>query len=137
MTYQQAIVKRLQDHGGVAKIPKTRQGSFTAELDLERGYVRVSNLGGSPNIPLRVFDEIETLLKKQQGKALRGDAMNCRLDTAGLSLDSVEGWVAHQVFGRQKGDTVFRRITPMACLLVWAGVCVHGRGVLIDPSLKQ
>lgn len=42
MTYQQAIVKRLQDHGGVAKIPKTRQGSFTAELDLERGYVRVS-----------------------------------------------------------------------------------------------
>ncbi|WP_105749647.1 hypothetical protein [Malikia granosa] len=137
MTYRQAIIDLLQEHGGVAKIPKRRQGSFTAQLDLENGYVHVDNLGNSSKIPLRVFDEIENLLQHKNGKALRGDAMNCRLGTTGLPLDSVEGRVAHKVFDRKEGGIVFRRITPMSCLLVWAGVCVHGKGVLIDPSLAQ
>lgn len=137
MPYQQAIVQHLQQHGGVAQVQNQRGGSFTATLFLDEGYVHVSCLGASPNIPLTAFDAIECLLEETQGQALRGSAMNSRLGTAELPLESVEGWVAHQVFGRQKGDTVFRRITPMACLLVWAGVCVHGRGVLTDPSLKQ
>lgn len=137
MPYQQAIVQRLQQHGGVAQVQNQRGGSFTATLHLKHGYVHVDCLGSSPNIPLAAFDAIERLLEEKQGRALRGSAMRYQLGTDGLPLDSVEGRVAHITFNRQLGTNVLQRITPMACLLVWAGVCVHGRGVLIDPSLKQ
>lgn len=60
-------------------------------------------------------------------------------ETEGLSLESVEGHIAHLVYGRQLGQTVFRRITPIACILIWAGICEHvpGRLKLRDfSSLK-
>lgn len=137
MTYRQAIIDLLQKQGGVAQVPNQRGGSFKATLDLGNGCVHVDNLGASPNIPLKAFDEIERLLQENQGRALRGNAMNFNFGEEDLLPDSVEGRVAKKVFERQNGDAVFRRITPMACLLVWAGVCVHGRGVLIDPSLAK
>ncbi len=137
MVYRQAIVQRLQEHGGVAQVKNQRGGSFTATLFLDEGYVHVSCLGASPKIPLTAFDAIERLLEEKQGQALRGSAMKYRLGTDGLPLDSVEGRVAHETFQREPGASVLQRITPMACLLVWAGVCVHGRGVLINPSFAQ
>ena len=63
------------------------------------------------------------LLEQLGGAARRGDAMNARLGAAGLPLDSVEGRVAQVVYGKQTGETVFRRITPIACILIWAGIC--------------
>lgn len=49
--------------------------------------------------------------------------MNFKLGEAGLPLDSIEGHIARVVYGKQGGDSVFRFITPIACLLIWAGLC--------------
>jgi len=57
--------------------------------------------------------------------------MSCRLGEPNLPIDSIEGHVAQVVYGKQTGETVFRRITPIACILIWAGVCKAGRGELI------
>ena len=57
--------------------------------------------------------------------------MNCKLGDNGLSLDSVEGHIAATVYRQQVGDSVFRRITPVACILIWAGVCRHSPGELV------
>lgn len=135
MPYRQVIIKRLQEHGGAAQVPNQRGGSFRATL--MDGCVHVDCLASSPNIPFEAFDAIESLLAENQGQALRGNARNHRLGAAALPLDSVEGRVAYETFGRQEGAHVLQRVTPLTCLLVWAGVCVHGRGVLIDPSFIQ
>ncbi len=91
----------------------------------------VSNLAGQPLLPWAVFDEAVAVLERNGGRASRGDAMNCRPGDEGLPLDSVEGHIAASIYGRRVGDSVFRRITPVACILVWAGICAHRPGELL------
>jgi len=57
--------------------------------------------------------------------------MNSRLGDEGSPLDSIEGQIASVVYGKKVGDSVFRRITPIACLLEWAGSCKSEPGKLI------
>jgi hypothetical protein len=122
------IRRRFASAGPTARIPLLRGGSFTASIG--RDGVTVSNLGNQPFLPWAVFEEAVTLLEHTGGHASRGDAMNCRLGDDGLSLDSVEGHIAATVYGQREGDSVFRRITPVACILIWAGLCGHSPGEL-------
>jgi hypothetical protein len=103
--------------------------SFTAEIAADG--VRVDNLGAQPLLPWAVFEEAVSVVARVGGHADRGDAMKCRLGDDGLSLDSVEGHIAAVVYGKRPGDTVFRRITPVACILIWAGICRAGPGELV------
>lgn len=125
-----AIESRFAQTGSPAQIPLLR-GSRTFSAELVPGGVRVSNLGAQPFLPWAAFQEAVCVLIRSGGRARRGDAMNHRLGDPGLSLGSVEGHVACVVYGKQPGDAVFRRITPLACILIWAGVCRAGRGELI------
>jgi hypothetical protein len=124
-----SIQGKFAETGNPATVPLLRGGSFRAELH-DTG-VSVNNLGTSPFIPWAVFKETVDLLEKNGGRARRGDAMGPRLGGERLPLSSVEGHVAHAVYGKNLGESVFRRITPIACLLVWAGVCRSERGELI------
>jgi len=71
------------------------------------------------------------LLARQGGRAESGDAMGSRLGDEGLPLDSIEGHIAQVVYGKQVGESVFRRISPISAILVWAGVCDTDTGELI------
>lgn len=104
-------------------------GFFNATL--RDDGIEVSNLGNQPFLPWSVFDETLILLTANNGRVLRGDAMNFRLGEEGLPIDSVEGHVAYHVYGKQLGDAVFRRITPIANVLIWAGVCKARPGEII------
>ncbi len=53
----------------------------------------------------------------------RRDAMNATPGDADLSLDSIEGHVANAVYGKQVGESVLRRISTIACILIWARIC--------------
>jgi hypothetical protein len=123
------IKRRFASAGPTARIPLLRRGSFTASI-AEDG-ITVSNLAKQPFLPWVVFEEAVALLGRAGGHSSRGDAMNCRLGDDGISLDSVEGHIAAAVFGQRRGDSVFRRITPVACILIWAGVCRHSPGELV------
>ena len=123
------IKGKLSDHNGQAIIPLQRGGHFIAIL-IERG-IEVDNLGNQPFLPWCVFQEAVCVMIRNQGIAIRGNAMNARLGDEGLPLDSVEGHIASVVYGKQIGDSVFRRITPIACILVWAGICRSAPGKLI------
>src|SRR5438067_1615652 len=76
------------------------------------------------------FRDAVQLLQSNGGRAKRGDAMKCKLGDPGLSFYLVEGHIARSVYKQKAGDSVFRRITPIACILVWAGLCNHARGEL-------
>lgn len=93
--------------------------------------VDCSSLGSSPFLQLAVFEEVINHLARQANRrARKGDAHGSKLGTPGLPFDSVEGHVAHFCYGKQAGDSVFRRITPISRILAWSGVCVNGRGYL-------
>ena len=96
-------------------------GFFSARMT-EEG-VMVDNLGFYPFLPWTVFMETVNLLVRNCGRAEKGDAMSSRLGEEGLSLETVEGRIAHVIYGRKIGETVFRRIAPISATLVWAGVC--------------
>jgi hypothetical protein len=127
------VVPRIKDkfleQGGQAIIPLQRGGHFSAKL--VEGGIDVENLGNQPFLPWCVFQEAVCVMIRNQGNAKRGDAMNARLGDEGLTLDSVEGHIALIVYGREVGDSVFRRITPIACILEWAGICRSEPGKLI------
>lgn len=102
-------------------VPLLRQGTFTARMTSDG--VEVSNLADQPLLPWRVFEEAVLLLDRLGGEAAKGDAMSARLGAPKLPLNSIEGHVAHTVFQRPIGASVFRRITPIACILVWSDIC--------------
>ena len=131
MTFWEAIKNQLAPFGDEgAEIPKQMGGFFRAILT-DQG-VMVSNLGGQPFLPMEVFEAVEELLTNNPThQAARGNAINFRLGDPGLPLNSVEGYIAKEVYKKFSGQTVFRRITPVACLLVWAGACRHGEKILI------
>ena len=130
----EAIRQRFAEIGSPARVPLIRSGFFTAELS--EGGVYVDNLGAAPFLPWAAFEAAIRLLAESGGMALRGNAMDAKLGELRLPLDSVEGYIAQVVYGKRQGETVFRRITPIACILIWAGVCRHGPGELIfrDPG---
>lgn len=129
ITVVSVIRNKFSQTGSPTKIPMQRGGSFTAELNPDG--ILVDNLGNQPFLPWIVFQEAICVLIRNDGRALRGNAMSARLGDPNLSLDSIEGHIALVVYGKKVGETVFRRITPVAAILIWAGVCEVAPGKLM------
>ena len=126
----EGIKRKFAETGRLTiEILNLRGDPFKVELK-DKG-VKVSNLRNYPFLPWAVFQEAVCLLIRKNGRAKRGNAMNHKLGDPGLPLDSVEGHVACVVYGKRPGEFVFRRITPIACILIWAGICGHARGELV------
>ena len=130
MTEVTELIRRaFRESGGgnQARIPSVQanRGHFNATLHDDNQGIEVDNLGAQPFLPWAAFQHAVCAMLTNGGTALRGDAMGARLGTAALPLDSIEGRIAHRVYGQQTGNTVFKRITPIACVLIWAGICEH------------
>lgn len=121
----EAIKRKFSETGNPAKVPllKSKKGKTTFTATLGDDGIWVDNLGNQPFLPWAAFQEAVCILIQNGGRAKRGNAMNAKLGDPDLPMDSVEGHVARVVYGKCKGDGVFRRITPIACILIWAGVC--------------
>lgn len=53
-------------------------------------------------------------------------------------MHSVEGWVAHKVYKRRVGQSVFRRIVPLVRILEAAGIAVNDAGVVrLTPEFQR
>lgn len=117
----EAIKEKFSETGSPTKIPMLKRGSFTAEFT-DNG-IFVDNLADNPFLPWAVFQEAVCIMIQNDGIADRGNAMGPRLGEPRLPMDSIEGHVARVIYGKSAGDSVFRRITPIACILIWAGVC--------------
>ncbi len=110
---------------------------FEAFYDGERDSVWVSNLGASPYLPAEVFHIASELIAKH-ARTPKGDATRYKLGEDGLPLDSIEGAVAHQVFGRSPGEFVYRRISAISGILVFCRLAEDDckSGFLEAPSMK-
>lgn len=115
------IKQKFYQAGNPAQVPLLNGGSFMATLTNEG--INVDNLDAQPLLLWAAFQESICILLQNGGRAKRGNAMTGRLGDADLPLDSVEGHIALVVYGKHPGETVFRRISPIACILIWAGIC--------------
>jgi hypothetical protein len=71
------------------------------------------------------------------GRATQGDAVRGKLGDPELPLDSIEGAVASEVFHRPVGSTVYRRIAPIAALMVHLRLAeCDGPGWLKCPGVQ-
>jgi hypothetical protein len=123
------IIKNKFDDKIEAKIPLINGNKyFTAKLE-EEG-INVNNLGGNPFLHWDVFVESVDLLKKLGGTVKKGNAMNYSLGEEELGFDTIEGYIAEKIYKKKNGDKVFRRITPIANILIWSGICKNLPGKL-------
>ena len=126
----EVIRNKFSITGSPTQVPYIgKKDSFKAEL-LNNG-IKVDNLGTQPFLPWAAFQEAICVLIRNGGRAEGGNAMKYKLGESGLATDSIEGHIAHVVYGKSEGDSVFRRITPIACILIWAGVCKAEAGELV------
>jgi hypothetical protein len=68
--------------------------------------------------------ELINFLIKNGSRAEKGFSTDARLGDEGLSLETMEGHIAHVVYSKKVGDVIFRRMSSISAILVWAGVCV-------------
>lgn len=121
-TAEEIIRRKFASAGNPAIIPLMKGGKvFHATLRAEG--IEVDNLRAEILLPWSVFETAFQLLRENGGSAFRGNAMEFRLGDNELPLNSVEGRVAHRVYGKLPGDSVFRRISPIAAIMVWAEIC--------------
>jgi hypothetical protein len=123
------IKQKFERIGHQVTIPLQKGRSFKATMT-DEGII-VDNLGGQPLLPWIVFEEVIDLLVRKGGRAENGNAMECKLGDKGLPLESIEGHVAHEVYGKEIGISITRRISPISAILVWAGLCETAPGELI------
>ena len=105
-------------------------GRITFRVTLVEDGTEVDNPGYQPFLPWAVFEETLQFLIRKGGRAPRDNYVDA-LGSPGLALDSVEAHVAQVVYGSPLGRAVFRRITPITCILIWAGVCERALGELV------
>ncbi|SCY24554.1 DUF2089 family protein [Alkaliphilus peptidifermentans] len=129
------IKEKLNDCGGKTTIRLLQGDPCDIRFDINgKGLV-------SPKIPLanqltwEAFDAAVEVVLKNNGKAVKGKARSgAKLGSDDLSLDSVEGYIAHKVHGAQEGETAFGPGFVICAVLDWAGICNNERGYLtINP----
>lgn len=125
-----AIKEKLNQSGGLVSLPLTRGTHFHIYYEEFGNGLHATNLPAKFTIPWAAFDAAVRLLYQKGGQAKKGNAMKFRLGEEGLTLDTIEGYVASAVFHGKTGSSVLRIITPLSAILEWAGICQNGYGYL-------
>jgi len=128
----QIIKSKFEGIDSSQYVPLMKKGKvFTATL--REDGIEVDNLHNQKLLPWKAFEETIVLLSKSElDKGVRkGNAMNAKLGEDKLSTESVEGNLAIKVFDKKEGDSIFRRVTPVAAILSWANICENKRGYLL------
>ena len=126
----QTIKKKLNHSKGLANLTTSRSKTFSIYYEEYGNGIYASNLPKSRMLSWKAFDKAIELLEKKGGAAPKGLAMKARLGEPELTLDTVEGYVAHYAFGVKKGESTIRTISALAAILEWAGMCENGYGYL-------
>lgn len=133
------IKTKLNEMGGSASIPLYSRDLCEIGFD-PNGKGLVSNKIPVPNQLLwEVFDATVEVVIQNGGKARKGNARSgAKIGSDDLPLDSVEGYIAHKVYGAKIGDTAFGPGFVVAAILDWAEICNNERGYLtINPSFMS
>lgn len=129
------IKYKLKSLGGSALIPLYRGDLCDIKFDSNGNGIVSSKIPVKDKLTWEVFDAAVEVVINNGGKALKGYAQSgAKLGSDRLPLDSVEGYIAHKVYGVEMGKTSFGPGFVIFAILDWAGICNNERGYI---SLKQ
>lgn len=124
------IKEKLNKMKGQAELPLSNNKTFTICYEEFGNGIHASNLPKGNVLTWSAFTCAIELLQKSNGKAAKGNAMKSKLGEEFLTLDTVEGYVAHKAYGVAPGESVLRRISALSSILEWCGLCKNGYGYL-------
>ena len=78
-----------------------------------------------------VFDIVVELLKKQNGRARKGNGRNYRLGDENCDDTTVVGYIAKNYAHKKDGDSVYDPVFVLAAVLEWADIAKNERGELV------
>lgn len=78
-----------------------------------------------------VFDIVVELLKKQNGRAKKGNGRNYRLGDENCDDTTVVGYIAKNYSHKNDGDSVYDPVFVLAAVLEWADIAKNERGELV------
>ena len=130
------FIQKIKKSGNFWMIPQQRNAQAfhikVIQKNLKQGFdVEQRVMPIDPFFSFGLFEFVIDALIKSPTKSLRrGDGMNSRIGQKGLELDTIESLVAVKFYNKRIGQSVDRRISVIANILVESGVCAHGRGIL-------
>ena len=122
-----AIKGKLNEAGGEVVIKNGNSSFDISYANDESGICFATPKGETTVLPWNAFFAAVDILKEKNGKALKGDAAKGKLGSKALPLDSVEGYVAVNVFGKKKNQEIDKNIPKIATILKWTDIATVGR----------
>lgn len=124
------IKRKLKEAGGHVTVYTARGLPCEIYAGADGKSFTSDKLPLTPSYEYTVFDAIVELLKKQGGRARKGNGRNFKLGEENCEENTVVGAIAISR-GKKIGDSVFDPVFVMAAILEWAGIVINGRGELI------
>ena len=78
-----------------------------------------------------VFDIVVELLKKQNGRARKGNGRNYKLGDENCDDSTIVGYIAKNYSHKTDGDSVYDPVFVLAAVLEWADIAKNERGELV------
>lgn len=125
----ESIKKMFHEIGNPANISLLKGDFFKAEL-FEDG-IKVENQGDEFFLPWSAFIETVRLLIGDPGSVPSEAVENNKPGDSGLYITSIDGVPTYVVYGGKLGYSVYKRIAPIAAVLIWAEICRYEAGYLI------
>lgn len=126
------IIKRLKEkinnEGGLAQIPLPRGKSFQIYYEEYGTGIHATNIPSNKVLLWKAFEDSISLLEKNNGRVIKGNAMKGKLGDSFLPINSMEGYIASHTYHVKKGETTLRLISAIAAVLEWSGFCKNGYG---------
>ena len=125
---------KIDKHVYDKEIPVLRKALLDAQFNLVNAanFQVIILVGGVAGAGRR---ETINLLNELGGVVLKGNGISGKLGTTITPTNSIEGRVASVVYNKVEGSYVFRRITPIVGMLIYAGICQNtGRYLSFLPQ---
>lgn len=130
LDFSQAILNRFTQNGGQSKHVMINDGVMDLWLSDKRNGVMNSRYP-SLNCEFRILYAIYEKAISLGGKMYLGAnaAQNGkRIGSEALPIDTIDGFISVEFYGKNIGDKTLRRSTYYAAILDWAGFATNHRG---------
>ena len=125
------IKTKLKENGGKVTVYTVRGLPCEIWAAADGVSFESDKLPVKPAYRFEVFDIVVDLLKKQNGKAKKGNGRNYKLGEENCDDTTVVGYVARNYAHKNDGDSVFDPVFVLAAVLEWADIAKNERGELV------
>ena len=136
------VVKRIKDklneHGGTATIPLISAGKeMNIWFDPKGNGLECDKIPVDDQLTWEVFIATYNIAVAQDGELYKGYARMGKLGSDKLPIDSLEGYIAHEVHGVKMGESAYSPGFVIAAILDWAGIVINERGSMLKVVDKN